>query len=141
MRAALPVLGAVPHAFLGRVIIGDGESFELLKLKGASAIILNEALGHTGELKPLANKQSTYSKTSGYLLDAQSGRNHIAKGDELVSRVHRDSDRVLGQASFKRSGGIDEFARDVKGLRDLLFARKTFESPETSTSRNDFIFA
>jgi hypothetical protein len=43
MGAALPVLGAVPHAFLGRVIIGDGECFELLELKGASAIILNEA--------------------------------------------------------------------------------------------------
>ena len=27
--------------------------------------------------------------------DAQSGLNQIAKGDELVGRVHRDSDRVL----------------------------------------------
>jgi hypothetical protein len=77
------------------VIIGDGESFEVLELKGASAIILNEARGHIGELKPLANKESSYAKTSGYLVDAQSGLNHIAKGDELVSRVHRDSDRVL----------------------------------------------
>ena len=75
MRAALPILCAVPDPFLGRVIIGEGESFELLELNGTGAIILNEARGNIGELKPLANKENTYSKTSGYLVAAQSGLN------------------------------------------------------------------
>jgi hypothetical protein len=79
MGTALPVLSAVPHAFLGRVIIGDGESFELIELKGASAIILNEARGHIGELKPLANKQSSYAKTSGYVVNAEPGLSQIVK--------------------------------------------------------------
>jgi hypothetical protein len=43
MGAALPVLGAVPHAFLGRVIIGDGE------------------------LKPLANKDGSAQETEIYV--------------------------------------------------------------------------
>jgi hypothetical protein len=67
MGAALPVLGAVPHAFLGRVIIGDGERFELLELKGASAIILNEAPRNVGELKPLANKDGSAQETEIYV--------------------------------------------------------------------------
>src|SRR5258708_35431379 len=99
MRAAVPVvLSAIPGAFLGPVIIGDGKGFELVKLKGAGAIIRNETRGNICELKALTNKESRYAKASGHLVDAQPGFKHIAKGNELVGGMHRNPDRVLSKA-------------------------------------------
>src|SRR5258708_2898322 len=99
MRTVVPVvLSAVPGAFLGLVIIGDGESFKLVELKGAGAIIRNETWGNICELKALTNKESRYAKASGHLVDAQPGFNQIAKGNELVGGMHRNPDRVLSKA-------------------------------------------
>src|SRR5258707_1900660 len=99
MRTVVPVvLSAAPGAFLGLVIIGDREGFELVELKGAGAIILNETRGNICELKALSNKESCYAKASGHLVDAQPGFNQIATGDELIGWMHCDSDRAFSKA-------------------------------------------
>src|SRR5260370_37566281 len=55
--------------------------------------------------------------------------------------MHRDPDRILGEARLNRSGALDDHAWHSKGLWQLLLLRESWESGITPPSCDDFIFA
>jgi len=59
MGASFPIVAqTVPDLFLGLLIIGDGERFELVEPNFTGAVGFDEARRDVGEFQPLANSNS-----------------------------------------------------------------------------------
>ena len=97
----LPVGKAGPDAFLGRMIVGDGEGHDMLERHLAAPEGIEQLRAHTGELEPFLHDGFGHAEAR-----RDVGCRHAAVGEgperlELVGGMHRLAQRRSRRGRFR----------------------------------------
>ena len=130
------------HAFLGGVVVGDGEGLHLLQGQFATAIRLEHVRAHAGKFQTLPDGRLADAEARRDVGHARSSVDQLAEGVELVGRMHRRAHDVLGQADLGGVGGTRYDATRDWGIRAQHSAfGESGQGKKAPASRDDRVLA
>jgi hypothetical protein len=92
------------------VIIADGERLQLIQVDFTTAISLDKSRSHIAEFQPLPDESRTYAKTSRNFFHRLAPFDEFTERNELIGGMHRQAERVLGEAHFNGLSGVNHLA-------------------------------
>ena len=116
------VLDLLPYRHLARGVGGDGEGLEGGQVDGILPVGVQQLGRSVAEAEALLDDALGDAETGGDVGDGGAGERQRAEGLDLVGRVHRYPDHVLGERNLAVGGAVrDDAAGDgVVDLDDAL---------------------
>lgn len=103
------------------MVVGDGEGHQAFERHSFAAILSEQLRRDAGQLHPLEDQAFLDAEPGGDIGGAFALVDQGGEGLELVGRVHRETDRVFGQAHLQRVFLGDDLAGHREVVGELAF--------------------
>ena len=133
--------GRFPHLLLARVVVGDGESHELLEVERVVGVKRKELRRDGSKLQALPHHCRVHEEARGDLVLAQPLLAQIGKGAELIERMERHAMDILRKRIFLGKAVRADETRDRLRLVHALLLDEALQGAEAPPAGRHFIHA
>jgi hypothetical protein len=131
---------AEPNPLLGGVIVGDGQSHQLIEVDFVGTIKLEQSRCDVCKFEALTHRGRGHAESGGDLLNPHSFIDQATKRIKLVGGVHGGSDDILCQTRLGAACCVDHAAGHVERFWDGLFLRQLPKCGKATRAGNDVVF-
>ena len=139
LRALVPGRQSGPGLLLALVIVDRGQHHEAVQADAAFAVQGHQLGRDGGELHAPLDDERRHAEGCGHVLDGLALREQSGEGGELVGRVHRHVEAVLGKARDERLVGRHDEHRHGVVVGDVALLHEQRERGEPPSAGADLV--